>query len=104
MSQLEAVRDALREVVDPCSIATGVPVNLPDMGMVKEVRVLDGSIVITLRVTSPLCMQVGNIVEAVEKRLRRIPEITSVVCTVDPTPDWTPELMAPARRRVRSFA
>jgi len=103
MNQLEAVVHALRDVVDPCSIATGVPVNLPDMGMVKGVRALDGSIVVTLRVTSPLCMQVGNIVEAIEERLLRIPGITSVVCTVDPTPDWTPALMATARRRGRTL-
>ena len=34
-SPLDPLRDALRRVVDPCSIATGVPVDLLDMGLVK---------------------------------------------------------------------
>jgi metal-sulfur cluster biosynthetic enzyme len=104
LEQLEAIASALRDVVDPCSIATGVPVNLPDMGLVKDVRVSDGSVQIILRVTSPLCMQVGNIVDAVESRLSRIPGITSVVCTIDASADWTPALMASSVRRRRLIA
>jgi hypothetical protein len=41
-SPLDPLRDALRRVVDPCSIAAGVPVDLLDTGgLVKGLR-LDG--------------------------------------------------------------
>ena len=97
--RVAVILSALRDVVDPCSIATGSPVNLPEMGLVKDVRVVDATATVLLRVTSPMCMQVGNIVDAVEARLLRLAGITTVVCSVDPDADWTPALMAPSVRR-----
>ena|ERR1700761_6997947 len=102
--QAAVILGALRDVVDPCSIATGLPISLPDMGLIKSLQVLDGAAIVVLRVTSPLCMQVGNIIDAVESRLRRVAGITTVVCTVDPGVDWTPAMMAPKLRRGRQLA
>jgi metal-sulfur cluster biosynthetic enzyme len=102
--QVAVILNALRDVVDPCSIATGMPISLPDMGLIKSLRVLDGTAIIVLRVTSPLCMQVGNIIAGVEARLSRVAGITTVVCTIDPGADWTPEMMASELRRGRQIA
>jgi metal-sulfur cluster biosynthetic enzyme len=99
---LQAISDALQHVVDPCSIATGAPVSLADMGMIKQIEVSGERVRITLRVTSALCLQIGNIVDAVERNISRIPGISSVACTVDPSGDWTPAMMAPNARRNRS--
>jgi len=54
------VKEALQEVLDPCSVGRGVPAGLVDMGMVKAVEVgstPDGHAVVAveLRITSPAC-------------------------------------------------
>src|SRR5260370_178316 len=76
-SPLGPLRDALRRIVDPCSIATGVPVDLLDMGLVKDLRLDGGTAHVELIVTSPLCTQIGLIVE----RVREVLKGGAVVCS-----------------------
>jgi metal-sulfur cluster biosynthetic enzyme len=100
MTATERVRAALDRVVDPCSIATGVPISLPDMGLVKDVRAEGDEVVVQLRLTSPFCFQIGLILE-------RIEELTCGVGTVrvevDHGDEWLPDMMAAhARRRLRA--
>jgi metal-sulfur cluster biosynthetic enzyme len=103
---LGVVNDVLSRVVDPCSIATGAPVNLIEMGLVKSVRDEDGGIVVELRLTSPFCFQVGNIVDRIVELANRegVPRIR---VDIDLRDEWLPSQMAPeaqARlRRIRPF-
>jgi metal-sulfur cluster biosynthetic enzyme len=102
MCSEQPVWAALRRVADPCSIATGAPVNLADMGLVKEVVVEDGIACIVLRVTSPICWQAANIIAAIEESVGAVPGIRSVACSIDPVSEWMPDMMAPeARARLR---
>lgn len=97
------VRDALARVVDPCSIATGVPLTLFEMGMVEDIAIEDGRVTVTLVLTSPICWQAGNIIQAVETAIGGIPGVASVACTVNHNAEWLPEQMEPgARRRLRA--
>jgi metal-sulfur cluster biosynthetic enzyme len=92
------VRRALASVVDPCSIATGVPISLVDMGLVRDVRLEGDEIVVELRLTSPFCLQVGIIRDAIQQAAaasRELPRVRVEVSTVD---DWLPEMIAPAAR------
>lgn len=99
MPDTAAIRAALEEVVDPCSIATGVPINLIDMGMVKTVTLTeDGVANVELRLTSPVCWQAANIIEQVEKVVACVQGVTKVNCTVDAAAEWLPDMMAPAPR------
>ena len=98
----EAVRQALQNVVDPCSIATGVPISLADMGLIKELHWSAGDVKLTLRLTSPICWQAANIMSAVEQAVMAIPGIRSVNCILDPGTEWMPSMMsADARERLR---
>ena len=100
---LADVRDALARVVDPCSIATGVPLTLAEMGMVRDIAVDSGQVSLTLVLTSPVCWQSGNIIQAVEASVNRLPWVTAVTCTVDHDAGWLPDQMDPrARQRLRS--
>jgi metal-sulfur cluster biosynthetic enzyme len=100
---LAEVREALMRVVDPCSIATGIPLTLFEMGMVEEIAVKDGRVTITLVLTSPVCWQAGNIIQAVETSVGRVPGIASVACTVNHDSAWLPGRMDPgARLRLRA--
>lgn len=93
---------ALAEVVDPCSIATGVPIGLPEMGMIKAIEITRSEVNVTLRLTSPTCWQAANILAKVEDTLRHLAEDRSVICTLDTTWDWMPSMMdEQARGRLR---
>jgi metal-sulfur cluster biosynthetic enzyme len=92
------VDEALDGVVDPCSIATGTPITLREMGLVQSVHIDGEDVRVVLRLTSPICLQAGNILQAVEARLRAATNGTAT-CTIDPVSDWSPEMMADAARR-----
>ncbi len=94
----DIVRAALRAVADPCSIATGVPVDIVAMGLVEDVVVLEGVVTVTLQLTSPFCMQIGLITERVTAELRRLPGVSEVRIEVDHAAEWMPEYMEPAAR------
>jgi metal-sulfur cluster biosynthetic enzyme len=98
----KAVRLALQNVVDPCSIATGVPISLAEMGLIKELSCSSGDVQLTLRLTSPICWQAVNIMSAVEHAVMAVPGVRSVNCTLDPGSEWMPSMMsAGARERLR---
>src|SRR5260370_31604007 len=102
-SPLGPLRDALRRVVDPWSIATGVPVDLLDMGLVKDLRLDGGTAHVELIVTSPLCTQVGLIIELVREVLKGVDGVGSVEVTVDARAERWPGMMAAsARARLRA--
>jgi metal-sulfur cluster biosynthetic enzyme len=101
-ADLQAVTTALGTVVDPCSIATGVPINLIDMGMIQDIRIVGERVCITLRLTSPLCLQVGDIVREVERRVGEVAGVSIVECDIDPAGEWLPTMMdARAQARLR---
>lgn len=97
-----AVRDALRRVVDPCSIATGVPIAIEDMGLVKGIRVSGADVVVELRVTSPFCMQIGNLRSRIDEVTRGLHGVACVSVEVDDGNDWLPSMMrADVQSRLR---
>jgi len=78
------VEQALERVVDPCSIATGAPVPLRAMGLVKDVRLERQShVVVELRLTSPFCFQVGLILERIDDVTAGLHGVSSVRVEVD---------------------
>jgi metal-sulfur cluster biosynthetic enzyme len=98
------IRQALEKVVDPCSIATGVPINLVAMGMVKEVCWEGGNVRVVLRLTSPICWQAVNILRQVELQVSRLDGVRAVTCMLDPLAEWTPQMMDGAsRERLRAL-
>ena len=99
-SDEQRVLDALAMVVDPCSIATGAPLSIHDMGLVREIEVTPGAATIRLRLTSPVCFQIGLICEAIEKRVQALD--LACVIEVDPVDPWSTDLMSDdARERLK---
>lgn len=98
MREFEAIWTALERVVDPCSIATGAPINLVDMGMIKDIANDAGDVRIELRLTSPICWQAGNIITKVEEVIALLPGVRSVTCALSPVSDWMPDMMAASAR------
>jgi metal-sulfur cluster biosynthetic enzyme len=100
---IEQVHRALERVVDPCSIATGVPITLAEMGLVEDVTVTADQARIRLRVTSPFCMHIGNMHERIRDVVAEVPGIEAVHVDVDDGMTWLPSMMAPeAQQRLRA--
>ncbi|WPB89360.1 metal-sulfur cluster assembly factor [Streptomyces malaysiensis] len=102
---VEQVRAALRDVVDPCAIATGVPIDIVGMGLVRGVTADGGTVTVTLQLTSPFCMQIGLMSDRIREVVGLLPGVNGVEVDVDHTAEWMPEDMESdaraALRRVR---
>jgi metal-sulfur cluster biosynthetic enzyme len=89
-----AIRTALEQVCDPCSIAANAPVSILDMGLVTGWSVDDEShLVVRMCVTSPSCTMGPHMVRAAEALLSTIPGLKSARVEIDPGAFWTPDHM-----------
>jgi metal-sulfur cluster biosynthetic enzyme len=95
----EDVISRLREVVDPCSAATKVPLSIVEMGMVENVEFTSGNVVVALRMTSPLCHALPYFEMEIERVLAGVPGIDDVKCTFDHGGNWQPDNMTTGARK-----
>jgi metal-sulfur cluster biosynthetic enzyme len=85
---------ALERIYDPCSVATRSPLNIVDMGLVREVEVDDQhNVRVHICPTSPSCMLMASITEGAEKELRTIEGAAEVEVKIDAEFFWTPDAM-----------
>jgi metal-sulfur cluster biosynthetic enzyme len=100
MTALEnAIRDAIAKVDDPCSIRANAPLNVFELGLVRDWRVdPDGDVTVTLSPTNPSCTLIGSIMDGVERRVAELPGVRSVTVQLDHETFWTPELMSDGGR------
>lgn len=90
---LEAViRRELDGIKDPCSMASGVPLGLDEMGLIDEVEIGEqGRVVLKLRLTSPFCHMIGFFKNEASARVMALPGVTAVELEADNGLDWSPE-------------
>ncbi|MET7992185.1 iron-sulfur cluster assembly protein [Amycolatopsis sp. NPDC005232] len=94
----------LATVHDPCSVASGRPLSLVDMGMVKRVTVGDdGTVDIYLRLTSPACYLMPYLESESTRAVSEISGVHRVTVHPDEGLDWSPRLMSDAARAGRSL-
>ena len=104
---LDEVRLAVNGVGDPCSVATGTPMGLVDMGLLEHAEITgDGDLVVQLRLTSPSCYQIGYFTHEIKQRCGEIDGVRSVEVRADAGLVWTPSMMSDdaKRRRRESLA
>ena len=101
MSAEERVREALGEVVDPCSAATGSNLDVVEMGLIKEVDVTDGHAHVEMRVTTPTCHMIPYFDKEVVERVEAVEGIESVELETDMGFEWTEEMMSEEAKRKR---
>ena len=91
----QAVLSALFEVYDP-----ELGVNVVDLGLVYDVRVRDGDVVVTMTLTTPGCPLHDSLTEALDAAVRSfVPGVHSVTVDLVWEPAWRPEMITPAGRR-----
>jgi metal-sulfur cluster biosynthetic enzyme len=95
----EEVMSRLHGVIDPCSAATKVPLSIVEMGMVENVEIVSGNVVVALRMTSPLCHALPYFEMEIEHVLAGIPGILGVKCIFDHGGNWQPDNMTVGARR-----
>jgi metal-sulfur cluster biosynthetic enzyme len=86
----EAVREALKHVVDP-----ELGVNIVDLGLVYEVEIgEEGAVSIEYTLTTMGC-PIGPLIEhQMQSFLENVPGVTSVEAEMVLRPPWTPEMMS----------
>jgi metal-sulfur cluster biosynthetic enzyme len=95
----DAIRSALHQICDPCSIAAQAPVSILDMGLVRDWNIDDeGNLTVRMALTSPSCTMGPHMVRAAEQLLSAVPGLKSARVEVDPNVFWTPADMTEAGR------
>ncbi len=93
----------LDQIKDPCSLASGVPMGLDEMGLVDTVEIGDdGRVDIRLRLTSPFCHMIGFFHVEAKRRIMGLSGVTDVHVSADTGLDWSPSRISPAAQARRA--
>lgn len=101
MSLKDDVYGELRDIVDPCSAATGSSLNLVEMGLIKSVELDDGHVDISMRLTTPACHMLPYFYEEIEGRVGDLPAVTAVNLKHDDGFEWHDGMMTEAAKEKR---
>ncbi|WP_159900294.1 metal-sulfur cluster assembly factor [Salinirussus salinus] len=97
----ELVERRLDEVVDPCSAANGTDLGLVEMGLVADIEIESAHVTVSLRLTSPFCMQIPYFVDEVEGKVGGLDGVSSVTLETDQGMEWHQGMMADSARARR---
>jgi metal-sulfur cluster biosynthetic enzyme len=92
---LEQAKLALRKVKDP-----DLNLNIVDLGLVYDVRVVGNDVEVDMSLTSPGCPSGPEIMSDAERILKGIPGVGTVTVNLVWSPFWTPDRIEP---RVRAY-
>ena len=85
----ESVMEKLKEVTDP-----EMHVNIIDLGLVYDVAIDKGMVVVTMTLTSPACPVGPMILDAVEETVKAIEGVKGVSIEIVWDPPWSPDRMS----------
>src|SRR5512132_3930502 len=86
----EAVREALKHVVDP-----ELGVNIVDLGLVYDVEIGEGGAISIEYTLTTMGCPIGPLIEhQMQSFLENVPGVTSVEAEMGPRAPWTPEMMS----------
>ena len=93
----------LDRILDPCSLASGAPMGLVEMGLVDRVDISgSGEVEVHLRLTSPFCHMIGFFHVEAERRLSALAGVRRVEVVADQGLDWSPARISPAAQARRA--
>jgi FeS assembly SUF system protein len=84
----EAVVAALKDIFDP-----EIPVNIYDLGLIYNVEVSEGHVVVTMTLTTPNCPVAETMPTEVELRVGSVPGVGVVDVNLVWEPAWSPANM-----------
>jgi metal-sulfur cluster biosynthetic enzyme len=89
MATVDAVTDALRDVIDP-----ELGLDFVELGLIYEVAVDDGDVSVTYTLTSPGCPIGPQVSEQIEEFVSDLDGVETVRSTLTFDPPWSPERMS----------
>jgi FeS assembly SUF system protein len=89
----EDVIAALKEIYDP-----EIPVNIYDLGLIYNVEVNDGHVLVTMTLTTPHCPVAESMPGEVEMRVGAVPGVGDAEVNLVWEPAWSPENMTDEAR------
>jgi metal-sulfur cluster biosynthetic enzyme len=92
------VIDALRECYDP-----EIPVNLVDLGLIYDVKIIDDWVGVKMTLTTPGCGMSGMISQQVRNRLLKLPGIRDADVRIVWEPPWSPARMSEEAKKRLGF-
>lgn len=101
MTTADTVRNALRNVIDPCSAATGSDLDIVEMGLIRSVEVQDEHVRVAMRVTTPACQMIAYFHSEIENQVESLSGVTSVELEVDDGLEWDKGMMSDDAKRRR---
>ena len=90
--------DRLTAVYDP-----EIGIDLVNLGLIYDLEVSEGSVRVTMSLTTPGCPMSDSMPEAVERALSTVPGVTAVAVELVWEPAWTPEMMTEEAGRQLGF-
>ncbi|MEK7819448.1 MAG: iron-sulfur cluster assembly protein [Bacteroidota bacterium] len=84
------VFDALRDVNDP-----EIPVNIVDLGLVYDVKIIDNWVGVKMTLTTPGCGMATYIANNARERVLKIPGVSEADVRLVWQPAWNPSMMSP---------
>jgi len=91
----EKVWTALRSVPDP-----ELGMSIVELGLVYGVEVRDGTVRVTMTLTTPGCPIHEAMTRWVTDAVRQVPDVEDVVVCLSFDPPWSPERIQPAQGSV----
>lgn len=89
----EAVIAALKDIFDP-----EIPVNIYDLGLIYNVEIADGDVVISMTLTTPHCPVAESMPGEVEMRVMAVPGVRDAEVNLVWEPAWSPANMTDEAR------
>ena len=86
---------ALRECYDP-----EIPVNLVDLGLIYDVKIIDDWVGVKMTLTTPGCGMSGQISTMVRERVLDLPNVSECDVRIVWEPMWNPSMMSDDARKV----
>jgi FeS assembly SUF system protein len=86
----DRVRDVLKTCYDP-----EIPVNILELGLIYELKVLEGNDVhIKMTLTSPACPVAETLPVDVENKIKQIPDVNNAKVEITFDPPWEKDMMS----------
>jgi metal-sulfur cluster biosynthetic enzyme len=88
----DALVDALRQVLDPCSIGMGSPIDIVDMGLLDDLEIMDdGRVRVVLLLTDFSCPHYTGLRHHIVDVLADLSGVTAVDVELATHALWTPD-------------
>jgi metal-sulfur cluster biosynthetic enzyme len=91
----ELVFQALRQCRDP-----EIPVNIVDLGLIYDVRILEDLVNVKMTLTTQGCGMGGYISQEAEEHIRSLPGVREAKVEIVWDPPWNPSMISEAGRKV----